>query len=541
MSRCFYVRLWCLNQFPAESSLRIRTLAESYGMDQFLGYTENQIAQAKKYLHSVVDAGIDFKTRKRFVSSAPQHWLDTIATEPLPEDSRDPYDLLWEVVDELTSHMPNFASPNFMGFPDAGNSLPGMAGAILAELLNLNLINSTFCSQTATEMEIAVIRWLRILAGYTVSCEAPEESADAGGMALTGGTLANFTAILLAVARAMPQSLTDGVANLGDAVVGAPEGIVHYTIRAGLSWAGLGSANLTEFPIRDYKYDLEALDHRLSSLAAHGRRVIMGVAYAGDSRTMTIDNLRQVSELYRRHFPQVWMHCDGCHGTSMLFSESKRSALDGIDAYDSITLDPHKVLNVPYCNSFLLLRQPADAKLIYTSSDLIMRQARSLGQTTPALGSKQFSSLRTWMMMKATGIRGIGEMIDRRVALACRFAELIDESESFIRLNQVNINSVVFIANPLGRTPVDDDEIELMSQVTHSAYERMLEDGRCYIHSFQLPDSRGVLSGDTSRRLHVFRFMSGNPMHVEDDLRRVLHLLDGYVCEEMQTRHGNFH
>lgn len=508
-------------------------------MQQFLGYSSEEIDSAKEFLHDVIDVGVDFKTRRRFVHPASKTWLDRIATEPLPEHGTGHVETLREVAEELAPHMPNFASPMFMGFPDAGNSLAGIAGAVLAELLNVNLINSTFCSQTATEMEIAVIRWLRELVGYSVTATAPKTSTEVGGMALTGGTLSNFTATLLARGRAMPSASIDGVADTSRFVVGAPEGIVHYTMRASLSWAGMGASRLVEFPIRNYKYDLDALDENLSNLAANGQQVILGVVYAGDSRTMTIDDLAAVSKIYRKHFPDIWMHCDGCHGTSLLFSTATRGALSGIEEYDSVTLDPHKVLNVPYSNSFLLLKDPLDANLVVTSSDLIMRQARSLGQTTPGIGSKQFSSLRTWMIMKALGAQGIGDMINRRLSMAKRFAELVDARPNFTRINDVNINSVVFVANPFRRVPLSDEEVAFVSDVTRCAYERILEDGRGYIHSFQIADNRGVLSNDTKRIVNAFRYMSGNPSHDDTNFEDMLDLIDEYVTAEFKTRQQN--
>lgn len=408
-----------------------------------------------------------------------------------------------------------------------------MAGAILAELLNVNLINSTFCSKTATEMEIAVIRWLRTMVGFPVSVTAPASSSEVGGMALTGGTLANFTAILLARGRFAPDSAQRGITGDGEVFVAAPQGIVHYTMRAGLSWSGLGSASLLEFPIRDYRYDLSALDSKLRDLAIGGRKLMMAVVYAGDSRTMTIDNLTGVQETFRSYYPDIWMHCDGCHGTSLLFSEKKRIALAGISDYDSVTLDPHKVLNVPYNNSFLLLRNPPDAELVQTDSDLIMRQARSLGQTTPAVGSKQFSSLRTWMLMKALGARGIGKMIDDRVELATRFMEQVDMRPIFIRLNEVNINSVVFMANPYGKQDLTEADVDFASEITLRVYNRMLTDGRAYIHSFEVFDSGGVLTRDIHKKVNVFRYMGGNPSHTSANLIELLDILEDYIKLEI--------
>jgi L-2,4-diaminobutyrate decarboxylase len=386
------------------------------------------------------------------------------------------------------------------------------------------MINSTFCAQAATELEIATIRWLRELVGYTNSAEAPTSATDVGGVSLSGGTAANYTAILLARSRVEPAVMQTGIKSMDAHRIAVPETIEHYTVRAGASWAGLGSDAIDRFPISHYRYDLTLLDKLLASRKAAGDSLSMAVVYAGDSRSMTVDKLQDVAQVFRKYFPDIWMHCDGCHGTSLLFSDTYRSVLEGINEYDSVTLDPHKVLTVPYTNSFLLVRDPRDMETIETSSDLIMRQERSLGRITPVAGSRQFSTLRTWMTLKSMGRKAMGRLIDDRISLANEFAALVDTKPRLRRLNHVNINSVMFVILPNADTDFpssDESKVREVSMFTRTVYDYLIEMGEVYLHSFVCEDSTKVISrsGD---QLNVLRYMGGNPSHTLIDCSFVL-------------------
>ncbi|MEV4312993.1 pyridoxal-dependent decarboxylase [Actinocrispum sp. NPDC049592] len=486
----------------------------------FLGHNGLPYSEAQKLLRRVVDVGLRFKYRKPFGAPPSREALDLIATEPLPLEGQPVDELLTALADNYLPHMPNFASTAFAGFPDAGNSVAGTAGALLAELLNVNMINAEFCSRGATEMEIALIRWLRELIGYTIAPTAPMSATDVGGIPTAGGTNANFAAVLLARTRASADVRQKGLGrwNQRQRVI-LPEHVGHYTVGASLAWSGLGTDAALYSPVKDFRYDLPRLHDTLSAAQERGDEVIMAVTYAGDSRTMTIDELGEVAATVRQYYPEAWLHCDGCHGTSLLFSSSQRSRLDGLSEYDSVMMDPHKVLTVPYSNSFLLLRDPADAAMISTESELILRQARSFGQVTPATGSRAFHSLRTWMLLKSLGVQGVGSMIDRRIDAARRFAEIIDESPYLIRLNDVSINSVMFTLDPVNNgAPFGAEAAEVSARATEKAYQAILHDGAAYLHSFLIADTGDRLGLGRSYRHPVLRFMSGNPLIQDVDM-----------------------
>jgi L-2,4-diaminobutyrate decarboxylase len=489
----------------------------------FVGRGGLEREEALDLLSQVLEVGLTFKERDRFYDPLTGLTPQEVMAEPLPLKGQPIDSLLRELEKDYLPGMNNFGSRRFVGFPDAGNSIAGISGAILADLLNPNMINSTFCARIATEMEIALIRWLREIIGYN-PLPLPDSAADIGGMVLSGGTMANYTALLIAREHAFPATLQTGI-NFDPSKVKVivPEWINHYTIRASSSWLGLGSNNVLRCPITNFKYNQALLRDLILRCQDRDEKVIMLAAYAGDSRTMTIDDLKGVHDLVREIDPEIWLHCDGCHGTSLCFSENLRQRVSGIELWDSITLDPHKVLSVPYPLSMLLLRDPLNARSILTESDLIMRQKQSLGQTTPVLGSKAFHSFKLWFLLKTLGVRAIGKIIEDRCLQAQNFADIVNSSASFILLNQVSINSVVFMFIPDGiRPPISLSTAESISALNHRIYQRVLSEGEFYVHSFITADNLQKLGQGTDFEVHVLRYMGGNPLTTPDILKNLL-------------------
>lgn len=124
-----------------------------------------------------------------------------------------------------------------MGFPDAGNSIAGLSGAIFSDLLQQNLINSSFCAPIATYTEIAVIKWLREIIGY--STKKIDNIFDVGGIITYGGTGSNATAMLLARENHRKNTMSRGVEKPEDYKVIIPKGIGHYSIRSSCMWMGV--------------------------------------------------------------------------------------------------------------------------------------------------------------------------------------------------------------------------------------------------------------------------------------------------------------
>mgnify|MGYP005767828453 FL=1 len=235
---------------------------------------------------------------------------------------------------------------------------------------------------------------------------------------------------------------------------------------------------------------------------------------------MTIEYLDQVSKLVKKYDDSIWCHADACHGFSLLFSKELRYKMNGVQNFDSISCDPHKVLAIPYCCGALLLKNPNKFNLISSESDLIMNEPLAFGKITPFIGSKSWVSLKLWFVLKNLGINGIGRMIEKRRNMALSFEHLLLENSNFIILNEVDYNSVVFI----WKGKYNPDEVETLNKINQLIYTKMKENGRYYLHQFPIKNlSNNATLGKT---YWVLRYMSGNDNITQDDQKQAIDYLD---------------
>lgn len=494
---------------------------------------KNPVCERDALLHHAVDLGLRFKTRTEIFGrrSSPHEIRDLLLTElpaePLTDDA-----VMADFVARVLPLCKNEASPQFMGFGDTGDDPLALAGTMLAALTQQNMINQSFDSPSATFIEIAVLRWLRDLLGYPNPAVSDVRTVwDVGGMVTPGGTTSNTVAMMLAREAKAPETMRTGVTDPGRMAVVVPKGIGHYSVKAALTWIGCG-AHVIEVGTDGFRYDKRELAR---TLRRHREYVMAVVAYAGDSRTQTIDDLRSVNEIVREIGPGIWLHADACWGLLAAFSAGMREKIDGIAEFDSITVDPHKIMAVPYGLSALLVRQPAVIRTISTYSDLIMQEDFAFGQVTPFIGTKGWMSLKLWMMMLGRGRTGLAALADHRATLARRFAALVDDHPRLVRLNDPDLAAVVFAYLPSGIGPgaIDDEGLRDVNDLNIAMHQRMLAEGQWHLHQFTLPDDLGRLRKGAI--VHPLRFMANNPQLTEAHMREVLAYLDHLAIELEET------
>ncbi|MFA5830017.1 MAG: pyridoxal-dependent decarboxylase [Candidatus Gracilibacteria bacterium] len=459
----------------------------------------------EKLLQQVIKDGIDFKLQDNVAQKTLKPGEGKAFIEPFPEGGVPVEQLIKEFKERFLPYCTNFSSPQFMGFPDAGNSVAALAGGIAELMTNQNLINQSFCSPVGTFAEISVLQWLRETVGYEVSSEI-KDIWDVGGIITPGGTGSNATGILLAREHKFPNAMEKGVTDLDKSYIVVPKGIGHYSVKSAQMWAGLGN-RLIEVGTKDFKYDLDELDGVLRERADD---IMCLVAYCGDSRTMTVDNFNALADRAKTASEEIWLHADACHGFSLGFSPKLKGKIKGIERFDSITMDPHKVMTTPYVVSALLVREPSALKTVTSLSDLIMQEPFAFGQVTPFLGSRPWNSLKLWFMMKNAGREGLAAMVEHRHDMAIYLAETLKRNNRFVVINDVDINSVAF----LYKGDMDSDNINGINQLNKRLHDMILAEGKFHLHQFSVPDSGKVKKDEI---IYPLRFMTGN-LRITTDL-----------------------
>ena len=481
----------------------------------------------KDTMTRVINMGTDFKTRDKVLEYAKFDEIMRCLNEPLPQESTELSHILDMFEDYVLPHSTNFSSPFSMGFPDAGNSVAALTGAVLSDFLNQNLISWMPASPVATVLEIIVLNWIRQLVGYDAVVD-PKLPKDVGGFITTGGVLSNAAALLFAREVAYPGTMQKGISNIERKyVVLIPADIDHYSIRHACGWLGIGEDNVVSVPTKHFKYDLKALKDTIDRLEKNNIRIIALTCYAGDGYTLTCDDFVELRKICDSH--NIWMHVDGCYGTQLLFSKNLKHVVRGIELADSITFDPHKVMCVPYVCSVVLLRDPKT--LIQRTEGIVTGEEHSFGQITPFFGSRSFLSLKLYMLIKHLGVNQLGAMIEERHKMALILAQKVTADAEMVLLNlKVDMNAVIFMYVPHELSALLKSEenraVEIINQLNGSIADVLLQRGDVWLHTFLLPDSSDIFQFKAKgRMLRVLRFNSGNPNITERHIDIMLNMV----------------
>lgn len=475
------------------------------------------------FLHRVLDIALGFKQQPWIFGKrlAPAEIRDLLVDD-LPEEASAPEAVLESFMNNVLPFCKNEASPRFLGFGDTGDDLTALAGGILSMFSQQNLINQSFDSPSATFVEVAVLRWLRALLGFANPAVADIATVwDVGGVITHGGTTSNTVAMMLARENKAPGTMQRGVAHPERFGVIVPRGIGHYSVKSALTWIGLG-AHTIEVDTAGFRYDPADLQRALNE---HAGQIMAVVAYAGDSRTQTVEDLRAVHNIVRAADPNIWLHVDACWGLVCAFSERLRYRIDGVENFDSVTVDPHKVMAVPYSLSALLVKNPASLRTVSSYSDLIMQEDYAFGQVAPFIGTKSWMSLKLWMMMRTHGRAGLAEIAERRIERAGQFAQLLDEHPRMVRLHDPDLAAVAFIYLPenIDRaqgSELSETDVARINDINQRLHDRMLAEGRWHLHQFSLPDDLGRLRRGAT--LYPLRFMANNSRTTTEHMADVL-------------------
>lgn len=329
---------------------------------------------------------------------------------------------------------PGFAttSPRFMAYIPGG-AIPHSAFADLIAAASNKYSGFASASPGAVRIENACVAWLASVIGYP---------AGAGGTLTSGGSIANLTAIVAAREARDP----DG----GGAVYVTR--FAHYCIDKALHIAGRGRSPRREIATDEYhRMSLEALEQALGDDRRNGVRPWLVVASAGTVDTGVIDPLPEIAALCRRY--GAWLHVDGAYGGLFALCDEGRERVRGIDQADSVALDPHKTLFLPYGTGAVLVR---DGALLQRAFSATGEYIRPLGDSdvgpspsdlSPEL-TRHFRALRLWFPLQIAGIAAFRAAQSEKLALARYFHARLAALDGFDPGPVPDLSVVAFAYRP---------------------------------------------------------------------------------------------
>ncbi len=317
--------------------------------------------------------------------------------------------------------------PRYFGFITGGSLHASMAANWLAAVWGQNGSMSVQ-SPVATKLEEFASVWLRQIFGFPSDC---------GVAFVTGGTMANFSALAAArhalLARAGWDVEERGLFGAPDirVVVGSE---VHVSVLKALSMLGLGRARVKSVPADDQGRI------RVDALPELDQRTVVCIQ-AGNVNTGSFDAAREVCA--RARAAGAWVHVDGALGLWAASSPERAYLMEGMAEADSWATDCHKWLNVPYDSGLAFVRNATDllAAMTLSAPYLQMSREREPCLYTPET-SRRARGIEVWAALRSLGRIGLAEMVERHCRFASRFAEGLQRA-GFEVLNDVVLNQVL--------------------------------------------------------------------------------------------------
>ena len=343
----------------------------------------------------------------------------------------------------LVPALTHWNHPGFFGYFAITASAPGVLAEFLSAALNQQAMLWR-TSPAATELEQVALGWLRQLLGLPDSFE---------GVIYDTASIASLHALAAARQAASPRSRDDGLAAAPPMRVYCSEH-AHSSIDKAVILLGLGLRSLRRIPAdEEFRMRPDALRDAIADDRAAGAIPLAVVATLGTTSTTSVDPVREIADICRRE--GAWLHVDAAYAGVTAMVPEYRPRFDGWEHADSIVVNPHKWLFVPfdlsafYCRRMDTVRQAFSLVPEYLETAEGAQGVRNLMDTGIQLG-RRFRALKLWMVLRHFGAEGIRAAVAEHIRLAQRFAAWVDADADFERLAPVPFSVVCFRARPRG-------------------------------------------------------------------------------------------
>lgn len=377
---------------------------------------------------------------KVFAGKSPEE-VRELFEESLPEEESEIDDLLNEVKGKVLESVTNSAGPRYFGYITGG----GNQAAVLAEMIKaaLNQNNLKWHSSPAsTELEKLVMRWVAEFIGY------PTSSA---GVLLSGGSVANFNCMAVARKIKSPVNVAEqGLYNSPpQTVYVSAEG--HSSFDKAVDMLGIGKKYLRKIPVdTNLQVDVEKMEEAILKDKEAGFHPICAIAVAGTTNTGAVDNLHAIASLCEKY--DLWYHVDAAYGGPAAAVPKTASLFKGIDRADSVVINPHKWMYVPFEAGGVLVKNPDHLRATFSTIPDYLKSDSSMETRTDLMEynlplTKEFKALKVWMTIKKYGARRLRQTIQEDIEKASQLVELIKANQQLEVMAPVPLSIVCFRYN----------------------------------------------------------------------------------------------
>ena len=399
--------------------------------------------------------------------------------EPMPERGSPVEPLLDILFDRAIPASFATPGPGYLAYIPGGGILHSAVADLIADATN-RYVGVWAAGPGPAQIEANVVSWLAEIVGYPPS---------ARGILTSGGSISNFSAIVTARRERLPEDFLGGTLYASDQA--------HHSVAKAAMLAGFPPRNVRVVPTDGtFRMRLDLLERAVAEDRADGKTPFLVVGNAGTTNTGAVDDLAALSEIARRE--GLWYHVDGAYGGFFAMTPEGRERLSGIELSDSVILDPHKGLFLPYGTGCLLVRDGAALKRAHAlTADYLpaMQDADEhvdFCQISPEL-SRDWRGLRVWLPMKMCGAAAFREALAEKLALAREAAEAVRAMPGLEILAEPQLSIFAFRIAPNGRSAGETNDLN----------RRFLEaiNARRHVHM-----TGTTLCGDFALRICVLSF-----------------------------------
>jgi glutamate/tyrosine decarboxylase-like PLP-dependent enzyme len=372
----------------------------------------------KKTGYGLIDTLADFfgtiSERPVTTGETPALLQNLLGQDSLPESGTPVPQLFTRATDLLINHSLFNGHPKFFGYITSSPAPIGALADLLATAVNPN-VGANVLSPMATAIERQTVRWLAEFIGVSPSY---------GGILVSGGNMANFTAFLAARTAKGPKTLKE------NGLSGSASEMVFYCSQATHTWIekaavlfGHGTKAIRWIPtVAGNKMNTDILAKTIDEDRRSGKHPFLVIGNAGDVSTGAVDDLASIATICKAN--DLWFHVDGAYGIPAAVIPAYQHLFNGITEADSVALDPHKWLYAPLEAGCTLVKNPQHLTDTYSSHPVYYNFDSHAEE--PILNfyeygfqnSRGFRALKVWMALQQIGKSGYIDLIGKDIALS---------------------------------------------------------------------------------------------------------------------------
>src|SRR5438094_804153 len=468
----------------------------------------------RKQLHELADWIADYREHIGERRISPNDEPGAILAQlnaTTPETAAPLNEIFADIERVIVPGVAHWAHPQFMSYFGCTTTSPGILAEMITGALNVNAMTWR-TSPAATELETLVLDWLRQWLGL------PNEFA---GVVYDTASISTMHALAAAREQAAPNTRKLGLSGRDlPAFRVYTSDQAHSSVEKGAIAIGVGEENVQRVPTdAEFGMNVSALREMVRSDLRSNFKPLAIVATVGTTSTASVDPIPDIAKVCREH--KMWLHIDGAYGAGLALLPECKWVTAGWSEADSIVINPHKMLFIPFDFSALYVRDIGRLRRLFTLAPEHLHLRDPVGAEINYMDygvqlGRRFRALKAWVVWRAFGRAGMAARIREHLRLAKLFADWIQEDKRFELSAPVVMGVVCFRFTTAG----DDQKVDTINS---KIVEQINASGRAYL-------TQTKLRGRT-----VMRIGLGNILTTEQHLRNAWELIQR-TAKEMEGR-----